>query len=136
MPLDLIYWSVPLDRIDLIAGRTIMPEKENRNFALRDKDANEIGVFTGKSPRQAAFKAAIRGHTDIKLRERETKKSIYSLVGGCRWTNPRGHRMDPRQNMEATVLIWWIHPSLALPGLDSVFLKLDVQSHEKCCRCS
>ena len=26
-----------------------MAEKEIRNFALRDKDGNEIGVFTGKS---------------------------------------------------------------------------------------
>ena len=51
-----------------------MAEKEMRNFALRDKDGNEIGVFTGKQPRQAALKAANRGHTDIKLRERGTKK--------------------------------------------------------------
>jgi hypothetical protein len=49
-------------------------EKETRNFALRDKDGNEIGVFSGKSPRQAALKAANRGHTDIRLRERGTKK--------------------------------------------------------------
>jgi hypothetical protein len=51
-----------------------MTEKEMRNFAIRDKDGNEIGVFTGRSPRQAALKAANRGHTDIKLRERGTKK--------------------------------------------------------------
>jgi hypothetical protein len=48
--------------------------KETRNFALRDAEGNEIGVFTGKSPRQAALKAANKGHTDIKLRERGTKK--------------------------------------------------------------
>ena len=51
-----------------------MAEKEMRNFALRDKDGNEIGVFTGKQPRQAALKAANRGITDIRLRERGTKK--------------------------------------------------------------
>ena len=51
-----------------------MAEKEMRNFALRDENGNEIGVFTGKSPRQAALKAANRGHTDIRLRERGTKK--------------------------------------------------------------
>jgi len=45
-----------------------------RNFALRDENGNEISVFTGKSPRQAALKAAHWGHTDIKLRERGTKK--------------------------------------------------------------
>jgi len=44
-----------------------MAEKEMRNFALRDEKGNETGVFTGKSPRQAALKAANRGHTDIKL---------------------------------------------------------------------
>jgi uncharacterized protein YpmB len=49
-------------------------EKETRNFALRDKDGTEIGVFTGRSPRQAALKAANRGYTDIQLRERGTKK--------------------------------------------------------------
>ena len=57
-----------------------MAEKEMRNFALRDKDGNEIGVFTGKQPRQAALKAANRGHTDIRLRERGTKK-VHIFVG-------------------------------------------------------
>ena len=52
----------------------VVVEKEMRNFALRDKDGNEIGAFTGKAPRQAALKAANRGHTDIRLRERGTKK--------------------------------------------------------------
>ncbi len=47
---------------------------ETRNFALRDKSGKEIGVFTGKQPRQAALKAANRGVTDIRLRERGTKK--------------------------------------------------------------
>ena len=51
-----------------------MAEKEMRNFALRDENGNEIGVFTGKAPRQAALKAANLGYTDIKLRERGTKK--------------------------------------------------------------
>ena len=57
-----------------------MAEKEMRNFALRDKDGNEIGVFTGKAPRQAALKAANRGHTDIRLRERGTKK-VHIFTG-------------------------------------------------------
>jgi hypothetical protein len=54
--------------------RKIMAEKEMRTLALRDKDGNEIGVFTGKLPRQAALKAANRGHTDIKLLELSTEK--------------------------------------------------------------
>lgn len=44
-----------------------------RYFSLR-KGNKEIGVFTGSQPRQAALKAANRGETDIKLRERGTKK--------------------------------------------------------------
>ena len=55
-------------------------EKETRNFALRDEKGNEIGVFTGKSPRQAALKAANRGHKKIKLRERGTKK-VHIFTG-------------------------------------------------------
>ena len=57
-----------------------MAEKEMRNFAHRDKDGNEISVFTRKAPRQAALKAANRGHKDITLRERETKK-IHVYTG-------------------------------------------------------
>jgi hypothetical protein len=57
-----------------------MAEKEMRNFALRDLEGNETGVFTGKSPRQAALKAANRGHTDIRLRERGTKK-VHIFTG-------------------------------------------------------
>jgi len=57
-----------------------MAENEMRNFALRDKDGNEMGVFTGKQPRQAALKAANRGHTNIKLRERGTKK-VHVFTG-------------------------------------------------------
>jgi len=51
-----------------------MAENEMRNFALRDKDGNEIGIFTGKSPRQAALKAANRPYRHKRLRERGTKK--------------------------------------------------------------
>ncbi|MGD0954815.1 MAG: non-histone chromosomal MC1 family protein [Methanotrichaceae archaeon] len=51
-----------------------MAEKAARNFALRDAKGKEDGVFTGKSPRQAALKAANRGVKDIRLRERGTKK--------------------------------------------------------------
>jgi len=47
---------------------------EKRNFALRDKEGKEIGVFSGKSPRQAALKAATRGFTEISLREKGTKR--------------------------------------------------------------
>ncbi len=57
-----------------------MAEKEARNFALRDAKGNEIGVFTGKQPRQAALKAANRGIKEIRLRERGTKK-VHIFTG-------------------------------------------------------
>ena len=50
-----------------------MVMKETRNFVLRDAKGNEIGLFRGKQPRQAALKAANRGYKDIRLRERGTK---------------------------------------------------------------
>jgi len=61
-------------------GGIAIAEKETRNFALRDEQGNEIGVFVGKSPRQAALKAANRGHKDIRLRERGTKK-VHVFTG-------------------------------------------------------
>jgi hypothetical protein len=70
--------AVPSGLIGL--GGDNLAENEMRNFALRDKDGNEIGVFTGKQPRQAALKAANRGHTDIRLRERGTKK-VHVFTG-------------------------------------------------------
>jgi len=66
--------------VDHRIGGVAIVEKETRNFALRDDQGNEIGVFTGKSPRQAALKAANRGHTNIKLRERGTKK-VHVFTG-------------------------------------------------------
>ncbi len=47
---------------------------DKRNFALRDEEGKEVGIFSGRSPRQAALKAATRGVTEIRLREKGTKK--------------------------------------------------------------
>jgi hypothetical protein len=63
---------------------------ETRNFALRDEEGNEIGVFTGKQPRQAALKAANRGFTDIRLRERGTKKVHIFTGERVQVTKPKG----------------------------------------------
>jgi len=54
---------------------------ETKYYALRDAKGNETAVFTGKSPRQAALKAATRGYTDIRLRERGRKNrdGTYSV---------------------------------------------------------
>lgn len=45
------------------------------------KRGNNVSVFTGRSPRQAALKAATRGVSDIKLRERgrRNKDGTYSI---------------------------------------------------------
>ena len=55
-----------------------------RNFALRDRGGNETSVFSGRTPRQAALKAARRlepasaeqhaDRTELQLREKGTKK--------------------------------------------------------------
>jgi hypothetical protein len=60
--------------------------KEAKNFSLRDAKGNKKGVFTGKSPRQAALKAANRGITDIRLRERKTKK-VHIFTGERKQVN-------------------------------------------------
>ena len=79
-----------------------MAEKEARNFALRDAKGNEEGVFTGRSPRQAALKAANRGVTDIRLRERGTKK-VHIFTGERKQVNKPSQRtrMDACKDLEA-----------------------------------
>jgi hypothetical protein len=49
-------------------------------YKLR-KGAKEVATFTGRQPRQAALKAATRGHTDIRLRERgrRNKDGTYTV---------------------------------------------------------
>lgn len=45
------------------------------------KKGNKISIFTGRSPRQAALKAATRGYKDIRLRERgrRNKDGTYTI---------------------------------------------------------
>ena len=65
-----------------------MPQDEDRNFALRTQGGEEPSVFSGKTPRQAALKAARRldpaeseeaaETEEIRLREKgEHKLHIY-----------------------------------------------------------
>ena len=53
--------------------------KAKRYYIL--KKGNKVAVFTGRQPRQAALKAATRGYTDIKLRERgrRNKDRTYTI---------------------------------------------------------
>ena len=45
------------------------------------KKGSRVSVFTGRSPRQAALKAAARGYKDIRLRERgrRNKDGTYTI---------------------------------------------------------
>ncbi|MEE9323210.1 MAG: non-histone chromosomal MC1 family protein [Candidatus Aenigmarchaeota archaeon] len=45
------------------------------------KRGSKVSVFTGRSPRQAALKAAARGYSDIRLRERgrRNKDKTYTI---------------------------------------------------------
>ncbi|WP_255198252.1 non-histone chromosomal MC1 family protein [Halorarius litoreus] len=64
-----------------------------RNFALRDATGNETSVFSGRTPRQAALKAARRleparsedaaEQTELRLREKGTKK--VHIYDGWAW---------------------------------------------------
>jgi hypothetical protein len=66
---------------------------ETRNFALRESSGEETGVFSGRTPRQAALKAARRlepatseqqaEQEEIVLREKGTKK--LHIYEGWAW---------------------------------------------------
>lgn len=66
---------------------------DKRNFALRDRSGEETSVFSGRTPRQAALKAARRlepgasetdaEHERIELREKNTKK--VHIYDGWAW---------------------------------------------------
>ncbi len=66
---------------------------DKRNFALREAGGQETSVFSGRTPRQAALKAARRlepasseqqaERTDIELREKGTKK--VHIYEGWAW---------------------------------------------------
>ncbi|MBU0530045.1 MAG: non-histone chromosomal MC1 family protein [Candidatus Aenigmatarchaeota archaeon] len=45
------------------------------------KKGSRVSIFTGRQPRQAALKAATRGYTEIRLRERgrRNKDGTYSI---------------------------------------------------------
>ena len=68
-------------------------DDDKRNFALRQADGSESSVFSGRTPRQAALKAARRlepapseaeaNKTEIRLREKGTKK--VHIYDGWAW---------------------------------------------------
>jgi len=57
-----------------------MARKSKRKYYIL-KAGRKVSIFTGRQPRQAALKAATRGITDIRLRERgrRNKDGTYSI---------------------------------------------------------
>jgi hypothetical protein len=51
-----------------------------RDFALRDENGSGIGVFTGKSPRQAALKVPT-GATRTSDSESEARQAVHVFTG-------------------------------------------------------
>jgi hypothetical protein len=72
-----IYKAVDYSYIAILLGGINMAAKKYYEM----KVGSTKHVFTGKSPRQAALKAAARGFGDIKLRERgrRNKDGTYSI---------------------------------------------------------
>jgi hypothetical protein len=66
-----------IDKLKILSGGKKMAAKKYYEMKIGSKKH----VFTGKSPRQAALKAAARGFGDIKLRERgrRNKDGTYSI---------------------------------------------------------
>ena len=68
-----------------------MAKRTIRKYYILKKGKN-ISIYTGRSPRQAALKAATRGITDIKLRERGRRNrdrtySVHIFKGGRQKVN-------------------------------------------------
>ena len=65
----------------------VRKKKAVRKYYKMRKGSREVATFTGRQPRQAALKAATRGHTDIRLRERGRRNrdgtyTIHVFKGG------------------------------------------------------
>jgi hypothetical protein len=87
---------------------------ETRNFALRDQTGTETSVFSGRTPRQAALKAARRlepaaseqeaDHERITLREKGTTK-LHNYDGWAWETDSPDDKPDwmPERITEANV---------------------------------
>lgn len=57
-----------------MADQVTKDEKDKKNFVLMQDGKDTNVVFSNAQPRGAALKAANRGFTDIRLRERGTKR--------------------------------------------------------------
>lgn len=81
-----------------IKNKVSRSEMKKRNFVLLNTDMEDIGRYTGKSPRQAALKVANSGVTDIRLREsgvrrrRKTREGVIVEVKIHKFTGKRVQR--------------------------------------------
>jgi len=64
----------PSRRVRLYRGGIQMAAREKKNFVLMEEGKDTNVVFSSAQPRGAALKAATRGVTNIRLRERGTKR--------------------------------------------------------------
>lgn len=55
-------------------------DSKKKNFVLMENGADTTVVFASRQPRGAALKAANRGYTDIRLRERGTNR-VHVFTG-------------------------------------------------------
>ena len=53
---------------------------DRKNFVLQESGQDTNTVFSSRQPRGAALKAASRGHSDIRLRERGTNR-VHVFTG-------------------------------------------------------
>lgn len=81
-----------------------MAEKEKKNFVLMQDGKDTNVVFSNAQPRGAALKAAARGYTEIRLRERGTKR-VHVFNGGRIETTAPANRPKwlPAKVWKATV---------------------------------
>lgn len=68
-------------------------------YILRKGSKDTDSTFTGKSPRQAALKAARRGINNIMLRQRGRKNidntySVHIFKGSVKWVKAREDKPD------------------------------------------
>lgn len=78
--------------------------KEKKNFVLIENGKDSNIVFSNAQPRGAALKAAARGYTDIRLRERGTKR-VHVFTGGRKQVTAPANRPKwlPAQVWKAVV---------------------------------
>ena len=70
-----------------------MASRTKKNFVLLNGDTDTKHVFASAQPRGAALKAASRGHTTIRLRERGTNR-VHVFEGSVTEVEAPANRPD------------------------------------------